>query len=132
MAAQPTAKKAKATEEGNKLWGGRFTGATDPLMEEFNASIQVDKRMFKQDIVGSQAYAKAICKAGLITEEELQQLLKGLNEVLAEWQQAKFVIQAGDEDIHTANERRLKELVGDVAGKLHTGRRYGSCASLYR
>jgi argininosuccinate lyase len=122
MATEPSAKKAKA-EEGNKLWGGRFTGDTDPLMEEFNASIQVDKRMFKQDIVGSQAYAKAICKAGLISDEELQQLLSGLDQVLVEWQQGKFVIQAGDEDIHTANERRLKELIGTVAGKLHTGRR---------
>ena len=110
--------------EGGRLWGGRFTGATDPLMEAFNASIDVDKRMFAQDIRGSVAYARALAKAELISAAEADQLVEGLGRVLQEWKAQTFEIRPGDEDIHTANERRLKELVGDVAGKLHTGRRF--------
>ncbi|KAJ2628884.1 argininosuccinate lyase, partial [Coemansia sp. RSA 1290] len=105
-----------------KLWGGRFSGETDPLMEAFNESIHFDRRMYAADIQGSQAYAKALLKKGILTEEEQQTLDKGLESVRQEWQANTFVLQRGDEDIHTANERRLGELVGAVAGKLHTGR----------
>ncbi|CAG8530621.1 17384_t:CDS:2 [Acaulospora colombiana] len=105
-----------------KLWGGRFTGETDHLMDAFNASIHFDKRLFEADILGSQAYAKALAKRGIITSEEQTLLVDGLEKVRSEWQTNTFVIQPGDEDIHTANERRLGELVGSVAGKLHTGR----------
>ncbi|KAJ2744313.1 argininosuccinate lyase [Coemansia sp. BCRC 34301] len=105
-----------------KLWGGRFSGETDPLMEAFNESIHFDRRMYAADIRGSQAYAKALCRQGILTPEEQQELDAGLSAVLAEWQAGKFEIRPGDEDIHTANERRLGELVGAVAGKLHTGR----------
>ena len=93
-------------------------------MEAFNASIDVDKRMFAQDIRGSVAYARALAKAELISAAEADQLVEGLGRVLQEWKAQTFEIRPGDEDIHTANERRLKELVGDVAGKLHTGRRF--------
>lgn len=106
----------------SKLWGGRFTGKTDPLMEKFNASISFDKRLWAVDIRGSQAYARAIAQAGIITEAEAKQIIDGLDQVAQAWQAGQFVIQAGDEDIHTANERRLTELIGAVAGKLHTGR----------
>lgn len=109
-------------ESTTKLWGGRFTGATDPLMDSFNASIHFDKRLFEADIIGSQAYARALAKRGIITSEETDLLVNGLEKVLEEWRTNTFVIQPGDEDIHTANERRLNELVGNVAGKLHTGR----------
>ncbi|XP_003729478.2 argininosuccinate lyase isoform X1 [Strongylocentrotus purpuratus] len=113
-----------------KLWGGRFTGDTDPVMEKFNASIEFDKRMWKADIVGSQAYVKAICKVGLVTEEERDLIDDGLTKVAQEWEKGEFTIQPGDEDIHTANERRLKEYIGSVAGKLHTGRsRNDQCAT---
>ncbi|CAG8795374.1 3927_t:CDS:2, partial [Gigaspora margarita] len=105
-----------------KLWGGRFTGATDPLMDAFNASIHFDKRLFEADILGSQAYAKALAKRGIITSNECELLVDGLKKVLEEWRSNSFKIQPGDEDIHTANERRLGEFVGSVAGKLHTGR----------
>ncbi|KAK6166579.1 hypothetical protein SNE40_023235 [Patella caerulea] len=108
--------------EGDKLWGGRFTGGTDPIMEKFNASISYDKRMWKADIEGSQAYVKAIEKVGLVTSEERQSIYDGLSTIKKEWESGNFVIKAGDEDIHTANERRLKELIGTAAGKLHTGR----------
>ncbi|KAI8985895.1 argininosuccinate lyase [Pilobolus umbonatus] len=105
-----------------KLWGGRFSGAVDPLMDAFNASIHFDKRMYAADCIGSIAYAKALAKNNIITAAERDQLVKGLETVMSEWEQGKFVIVAGDEDIHTANERRLGELIGSVAGKLHTGR----------
>ncbi len=106
----------------NKLWGGRFTGKTDPLMEKFNASINFDKRMWAVDIRGSQAYARALVPAAIITQAEADQLVAGLAQVADEWRSGAFTIQPGDEDIHTANERRLTELLGAVAGKLHTGR----------
>lgn len=110
------------TEAPKKLWGGRFSGAVDPLMDAFNASINFDKRMYGADCIGSIAYAKALAKNNIISETERDQLVSGLESVMKEWEEGKFVIVAGDEDIHTANERRLGELVGSVAGKLHTGR----------
>mmetsp|Transcript_63791 Transcript_63791/g.94754 ORF Transcript_63791/g.94754 Transcript_63791/m.94754 type:complete len:441 (+) Transcript_63791:587-1909(+) len=91
-------------------------------MEKFNESISFDKRMWKQDIQGSIAYAKAIEKVGIITAEERDQIVEGLGKVSEEWAAGKFEIKPGDEDIHTANERRLTEIIGAVAGKLHTGR----------
>ncbi|KAJ8402285.1 hypothetical protein AAFF_G00371500 [Aldrovandia affinis] len=111
-----------AGSEGNKLWGGRFVGDIDPIMEKFNASISYDRRMWDADIQGSKAYAKALEKAKLVSTGEMEDILGGLDKVWEEWSGGVFEIKAGDEDIHTANERRLKELIGDVAGKLHTGR----------
>ncbi|KAA0720249.1 Argininosuccinate lyase [Triplophysa tibetana] len=111
-----------ANPEGNKLWGGRFVGNIDPIMERFNASISYDQRMWQADIGGSKAYAKALQKAGLVTQNEVEQILTGLDKVHDEWSRGEFSIKDGDEDIHTANERRLKEIIGDPAGKLHTGR----------
>lgn len=106
----------------SKLWGGRFTGATDPLMEEFNDSIGFDQKLWSEDILGSQAYARALARSGILTDAEATEIVDGLEAVANEWATGSFVIKAGDEDIHTANERRLTELVGAVAGKLHTGR----------
>lgn len=105
-----------------KLWGGRFTGATDPLMEQFNASIGFDKRLWQADIQGSKAYARALARAGIVTDAEMEEMGTGLEEVAAEWAAGTFVLKPSDEDIHTANERRLTELIGAVGGKLHTGR----------
>ena len=105
-----------------KLWGGRFTGATDPLMEKFNESLPFDRRMWAEDIRGSQAYAKALAKAGVLTEEESATIVDGLSSVASEWEAGTFEVKQGDEDIHTANERRLSELIGPLGGKLHTGR----------
>ncbi|XP_063059133.1 argininosuccinate lyase [Engraulis encrasicolus] len=110
------------SSEGSKLWGGRFAGDTDAIMEKFNASIAYDQRMWDADIKGSKAYVLALQKANLVTEDEMNQILTGLDQVHAEWSGGSFQIKSGDEDIHTANERRLKELIGDAAGKLHTGR----------
>ncbi|PSR94081.1 hypothetical protein PHLCEN_2v4509 [Hermanssonia centrifuga] len=105
-----------------KLWGGRFTGKTDPLMHEFNQSLRYDKRMHVADIRGSIAYAKALTKVGILTAEEEKKIVEGLQTVGQEWEQGVFSIQPDDEDIHTANERRLSELIGPLGGKLHTGR----------
>uniref|UniRef100_A0AAY4ERW0 Arginosuccinase n=1 Tax=Denticeps clupeoides TaxID=299321 RepID=A0AAY4ERW0_9TELE len=99
-----------------------FVGDTDPIMEKFNASITYDRRLWAADVRGSQAYAKALQTAGLVTGDEMKRLLGGLDTVYEEWSSGHFQIKAGDEDVHTANERRLKELIGEVAGKLHTGR----------
>ncbi|GIV75931.1 MAG: argininosuccinate lyase [Litorilinea sp.] len=91
-------------------------------MEAFNASIPFDRRLWRADIQGSQAYARALARAGLITEDEARQIVAGLDQVASEWAEGRFQLQPTDEDIHTANERRLTELIGPVAGKLHTGR----------
>jgi len=91
-------------------------------MEKFNASIGFDQRMWREDIMGSEAYVKALEKAGLVTREEMSEILSGLEKVKDEWSKGEFVLQPSDEDIHTANERRLKEIIGSVAGKVHTGR----------
>ncbi|KAK2537505.1 hypothetical protein Q9233_002809 [Columba guinea] len=108
--------------EGDKLWGGRFSGSTDPVMEILNASITYDQRLAEVDIQGSMAYAKALEKAGILSKSELEKTLSGLEKISEEWSKGVFVVTPTDEDIHTANERRLKELIGDIAGKLHTGR----------
>ncbi|KAJ7582907.1 argininosuccinate lyase [Mycena floridula] len=105
-----------------KLWGGRFTGKTDPLMHSFNQSLKYDQRMHSADIRGSIAYAKSLQLVGILTVEEKDKIIKGLQVVGKEWQDGVFSVQPDDEDIHTANERRLSELIGPVAGKLHTGR----------
>jgi len=105
-----------------KLWGGRFTGKTDPLMEQFNASIVFDRQLWRVDLRGSQAYARALERAGLLLPSEAECIVDGLERVAGEWERGEFVIVEGDEDIHTANERRLTELIGGTAGKLHTGR----------
>ncbi|XP_065665105.1 argininosuccinate lyase [Hydra vulgaris] len=109
--------------EKGKLWGGRFTSKVHPDMNRFNSSINIDKRLWEEDLLGSVAYAKGLVKVGLLTEEEGKLICEGLDTVATEWCQDKFILKPSvDEDIHTANERRLKELIGDVAGKLHTGR----------
>ncbi|XP_065831299.1 argininosuccinate lyase-like isoform X2 [Oscarella lobularis] len=104
------------------LWGGRFDGKPAQVMQAFNSSFELDKRMHAEDIKGSQVYAKALGRVGILTDVEVQTIVEGLDQVLAEWNDGRFDAKGTDEDIHTANERRLKELVGSVAGKLHTGR----------
>ncbi|HUT87326.1 MAG TPA: argininosuccinate lyase [Candidatus Heimdallarchaeota archaeon] len=104
------------------LWGGRFQEAPDGVMRQFGDSIGFDQRLAAVDIRGSIAYAKALAQAELITAEECGRLVSGLEQVAAEFASGTFEIKPDDEDIHTAVERRLAELVGPVAGKLHTGR----------
>ena len=114
---------AESKPAADKLWGGRFTGGLDPLMEQYNESLSFDKDIYAQDIRGSIAYARANVKTGILKQDEFQAIEKGLKEVESEWQQNNFEIKPGDEDIHTANERRLGEIIGkNIGGKLHTGR----------
>ena len=108
--------------ENVTLWGGRFTSATDELMRHFSDSIGFDQRMYAADIRGSIAYASALTHVGIITKEERNQIIAGLEQVRTEFDSSAFQIKPGDEDIHTAVERRLEELIGPIAGKLHTGR----------
>ncbi|KAE9990998.1 hypothetical protein Vi05172_g10479 [Venturia inaequalis] len=106
-----------------RLWGGRFTGASDPIMDQYNESLSFDRVFYAQDIRGSIAYARANVTTGILTQEEFEKIEEGLKVVLNEWEEGKFTIAPGDEDIHTANERRLGEVIGThIAGKLHTGR----------
>ena len=105
-----------------RLWGGRFSGSMDAIMAVLNNSMPFDVRLWREDITGSIAYAHAIVKAGIITPAEASQIETGLQAVLAEFANGTFDVKPDDEDIHTAVERRLRELIGDTAGKLHTGR----------
>lgn len=105
-----------------KLWGGRFSEPTDDDLRRLNDSLPFDRRMAMQDIRGSVAYARAIQMAGILTPLEAERLVDGLYQVKAEIESGLFETQVGDEDIHTAVERRLTEIVGAVGGKLHTGR----------
>jgi argininosuccinate lyase len=92
-------------------------------MHKYNASIGYDKALYREDILGSIAFVRANSKVGIITEDEFKMIEHGLLEVMEEWKQGTFAIMPNDEDIHTANERRLGEVIGkDIAGKLHTGR----------
>ncbi|KAE9976918.1 hypothetical protein BLS_001769 [Venturia inaequalis] len=111
------------TQQPIRLWGGRFTGASDPIMDQYNESLSFDRVFYAQDIRGSIAYARANVTTGILTQEEFEKIEEGLKVVLNEWEEGKFTIAPGDEDIHTANERRLGEVIGThIAGKLHTGR----------
>ena len=105
-----------------RLWGGRFTGPTDELMWAFNRSLDVDRRLAQQDVRGSIAYARALGRASALAEAEVTGIVHGLGLVADELSDGSFVFVEGDEDIHTAVERRLGELIGELAGKLHTGR----------
>ncbi len=105
-----------------KMWGGRFTGKLDPAAWKLNASLGIDQRLALQDIQASMGWAGALKQAGVLSEQEWVQIQAGLREVAGEFEREEFVFQESDEDIHTAVERRLGELIGALAGKLHTGR----------
>jgi argininosuccinate lyase len=104
------------------LWGGRFRDSLPDSAWQLNASIGFDHRLAAQDVRGSMAWANALCKGGLLTPEENAQIQAGLQTILSEFREGRFEFQPRDEDIHTAVERRLTELIGETAGKLHTAR----------
>ena len=106
----------------NPLWGGRFGASPAEAFERLNASIPFDVRLAPYDIQGSIAHAQMLGERGIITVEEVEDLVRGLRSVLEEVWSGRFSWALSDEDVHTAVERRLRELVGDVALKLHTGR----------
>ena len=104
------------------LWGGRFSEPSDEDLRRLNDSIDFDRALYAEDIAGSIAYARALVGAGILSQAEAQTIVGGLQQIRAEFDNDAFALQPGDEDIHTAVERRLIELVGAVGGKLHTGR----------
>jgi argininosuccinate lyase len=104
------------------MWGGRFTSRLDPAAWALNASIGFDQRLAEQDVRGSLAWAGALQQAGVLTSAEHSQIVHGLQQIGNQIRSGGFAIQPDDEDIHSAVERRLGELIGPLAGKLHTGR----------
>jgi argininosuccinate lyase len=105
-----------------KMWGGRFSQKFDTAAWELNSSLRVDQRMAIQDVDGSLAWANALHKANILLDEERTSIALGLAAIKKEFSDGKFTFVPSDEDIHTAVERRLTELIGQTAGKLHTGR----------
>lgn len=112
----------EAGRETGKAWGGRFSGVEAELMERFNASIGVDRKLMEVDIAASLVYAQALEGAGVLTGEERLIIADGLRKVREEMSAPDFPFDAGMEDIHMAVEERLTHHVGAVGGKLHTGR----------
>ncbi|KAJ5110988.1 Argininosuccinate lyase [Penicillium argentinense] len=107
----------------NMLWGGRFTEGIDPLMMQYNMSLPYDRVLWKQDIAGSIAFARANMNNGILTPQEFAEIERGFQQIAQEWSTNTFEAKENDEDIHTANERRLSEIIGkEIGGKLHTGR----------
>jgi argininosuccinate lyase len=106
----------------NTMWGGRFAGSTAALMEEINASIDFDKKLFRQDITASQAHANMLAEQGIIGADDARKIVAGLDTILSEIEAGSFTFSRALEDIHLNIEARLTELVGPVAGRLHTAR----------
>ncbi|EEG77386.1 argininosuccinate lyase [Dethiobacter alkaliphilus] len=105
-----------------KLWGGRFAKETDALVEEFNASIPFDKRLYEEDIRGSMAHCRMLANQGIICGDEAEQILAGLAVIKEEMDRGEVEFSLALEDIHMHVEKRLTEKIGPVGGKLHTGR----------
>ena len=106
----------------NKMWGGRFAAGPDAIMEAINASISFDKRMAAQDIAGSRAHAAMLAAQGIIKDSDAEAIREGLLTVLSEIEGGSFEYSTALEDIHMNVEARLKEVIGEPAGRLHTGR----------
>ncbi|OUP00064.1 argininosuccinate lyase [Drancourtella sp. An210] len=105
-----------------QLWGGRFTKETDQMVYDFNASIGFDKRLYRQDIEGSRAHVKMLGKQGILTQEEVEAILSGLDSILEDVEGGRLPITNQYEDIHSFVEANLIERIGDAGKKLHTGR----------
>lgn len=108
--------------EPRKLWGGHLDPGAGRAAERFTASIGFDRRLWREDLAGSRAHARMLARQGLLTTEELKAILAGLDAIAAQFEAGTIVLSAGDEDIHLNIERRLTELVGAPAKKLHAGR----------
>ncbi len=105
------------------MWSGRFEGFSSKLLEEFNASLNVDKELFKEDIKGSLAHAQMLCECEILSKDEFKAIEKGLKEIQEEIENKNFIFDIKDEDIHMAIEKRLSALIGaEIGGKLHTAR----------
>ncbi len=107
---------------GNKMWGGRFAQGPDAIMEEINASIDFDKKLARQDIEGSKAHAAMLVHCSILTPEDGEKITKGLDTILLEIEKGDFQFSRSLEDIHMNVEARLRDLIGEAAGRLHTAR----------
>ena len=105
-----------------KLWGGRFSKTTDEMINEFQASIAFDRRMYREDIAGSLAHAAMLAKVGILSEEERAAIDNGLREILAQIESSAFEFSVELEDIHMNIEKRLTDAIGDAGSRLHTAR----------
>ncbi len=105
-----------------KPWGGRFESPTDEFVEAFNASIDVDARMYAEDIAGSKAHAKMLCQQGVLSQQDLNAILRGLDDVLGEIESGEFEFTVALEDVHMNIESRLTAKIGDAGKRLHTAR----------
>ncbi len=117
-----TQSNKKTADIANPMWGGRFHGGPAAVMEQLNASIDFDKKLYRQDIAGSIAHARMLADCKILTVAEVEKIVGGLQEILQEIEEGKFVFQTALEDIHMNIESRLKEKIGDAAGRLHTAR----------
>jgi argininosuccinate lyase len=115
-------KKNIDKKQANQMWGGRFDEKPSDIMTQINASIDIDKRLYKQDIAGSKAHAAMLVKQNIIPSEDGEKIQQGLDQILTEIENGDFQFSATLEDIHMNIESRLKEIIGDSAGKLHTAR----------
>ena len=109
-------------ETSNQMWGGRFAAGPDAIMEAINASIGYDQRMAAQDIEGSRAHAAMLAAQGIISGKDAEAIREGLLTILSEIEEGRFAFSTALEDIHMNVEARLKEVIGEPAGRLHTGR----------
>ncbi|KQZ49236.1 argininosuccinate lyase [Rhizobium sp. Root149] len=112
----------KDAGSSNQMWGGRFASGPDAIMEEINASIGFDKKLYAQDIRGSIAHATMLAKQGIISGEDKDKIVEGLNTILSEIEAGRFEFSRKLEDIHMNIEARLATLIGPAAGRLHTAR----------
>ncbi|WP_297810979.1 argininosuccinate lyase [uncultured Helicobacter sp.] len=108
--------------ENKKLWGGRFSVRAAEILDAFNASLPFDKKLYKQDILGSQTHAKMLANCGILSKKEVTEICKGLEQIREEIEQGAFEFVLSDEDIHMAIEKRLTQIIGEVGKKLHTAR----------
>src|SRR5512134_604274 len=135
MAKKTTKKiiKSKSPKKAPKMakpWGGRFTEATNRLVEEYTASIPYDWRLYPYDIAGSIAHATMLSRTGIITKKESARIVSGLEGILAEIAAGRFAFSLELEDIHMNIEDRLIKRIGPVGGKLHTARSRNDQVSL--
>lgn len=105
-----------------KMWSGRFAQDASTLLEQFNASIMFDQKLYREDIEGSIAHAQMLAHQGILTAEELSSIESGMAQVLSEIESGVFEWKIGDEDLHMAIEKRLTQIIGDAGKKLHTAR----------
>jgi argininosuccinate lyase len=106
----------------NKMWGGRFAAEPDAIMADINTSIDVDRKLYRQDIAASRAHAEMLAQQGIISTDDVRSILHGLDTILSEMEGGRFEFRRALEDIHMNVEARLGELIGPAAGRLHTAR----------